>query len=314
MDKKLLGDWGSTLDDRGYAEAVAGLGVHAARPMGIGNRIRWRSRLLEAAGSPDWRDVAGLDPVTATNLWRRRVLNLSVSSRILDWPSLEDPDGLLSTLAYADPRSLIVEPSVVDDGAQRSWRWPLRVGVLPGADLAGLEHFFALNTAPGLFRVEALDGARETCDLLLLPRTFRDSLFGSYDAFEGLRARATVVMTNLDYDNVLGGQARMEAGDSAASIPRLRYRRAAYAADARRGRRSVSRARAQSASRRSGVRWPDAGSMSIGHRASWELPTSWRTRAWCPLRIATTRSTTKDIMPPDKPSVSFGDVRRVHRS
>jgi hypothetical protein len=202
-----LGSWGAELSDADFAMALAAAGIlHSA-----GRRTPvppLAESLISAAGwdfqlksrePTEWRFPS---PTTMRSLPPPRALadawaimreggdGAKVRLQIESSPGV---DG--SRLANLLDRSLGIASLFFQDEWMNSdvdWRWPLRIGYLPGSRSRTLGQALADTKWPHLYDLFEISPARESCDILLTPSTVE----GFADVLEesGVRVDANCVI------------------------------------------------------------------------------------------------------------------------
>ena len=214
MLKRIVGNWGSELDETAYACAIACLGVlestgsiqhrtssdrdalvaALATEFSQGERTPlWREAFNVRPALPleSWADTIHWDAPALAGAWQhhrsqidhpRRGLRLAVSSNWLRQSSLFDADELWAWLSHPDVGldALVLAP---DSTTPRTppWHWPLRVGVPAGPQSAML--LSALRGAQAqagwvarLCQCFMLGQGRDACDLLIVGAADLDRL------------------------------------------------------------------------------------------------------------------------------------------
>ena len=206
MQKTIVGDWGSKLDDAGYACALAALGVLESRdtqlhppssnPVVLAHALReefesgertpvWR-RAYNPSFKPtaeSWRQTVYEDAAALAAAWwkyqestphERQRPRLGID---LFWRNHSQLFELNELYAWLNHEAVGLDALVWSDwlefGLDRTWHWPLRVGVPLGSEdsiLAALQRAQdGSRWVAKLSRCYTVGGSRDSCDLLILP-------------------------------------------------------------------------------------------------------------------------------------------------
>jgi hypothetical protein len=215
VQKTIIGDWGSELDDGGYACALAALGVLESRsayrhrsssdPLQLASALReefafgertpvWRGAYYAGPHLfptvAYWRETAHEDAAVLAEAWwryrgtiqhERQTPRLGIPLSWRNHSALFDFDALYAWLTHEevglDSLVLADEPMDRFSGA---WHWPLRVGVP-----LGTEEWIhaALQTAQGqshwvesLSRYYTVGESHDSCDLLILTKSAAEEI------------------------------------------------------------------------------------------------------------------------------------------
>ena len=213
MQKTIVGDWGSELEDRDYACALAALGVlefrgshqhsPSSNPVELarvleeeftrGERtVIWRGRFgfYLNTTNENWRTTVHEDAAALAAAWReyrgavyheRQLPRMGIPLAWRDRSDLFDFNELYAWLNHDDVG--LAALVLADQERRRSvgaWHWPLRVGVPLGTEEWVLS---ALQTARSdyqwvefLSRCYSVGGSRDSCDLLILTRDAAEAL------------------------------------------------------------------------------------------------------------------------------------------
>lgn len=228
MLKNIVGDWGSGLNDADYACALVALGVleatgtnqhpPASDPAAIVSALEKEFVLGER--TPVWRRAKKINPSTTSLFWNatvhvdaaaladgwrqyqsavahpRRRPRLAVA---FDWLAHADLFDFEALCAWLRRPEVGLDALVLADSrgseTRVAWHWPLRVGVLAGAEYGGT--LVDLRAAQGqlswsahLSRCFTVGAARDACDVLILtPAAIQEILKESRT-----RIRATFVV------------------------------------------------------------------------------------------------------------------------
>lgn len=216
MEKNIIGDWGSGLNDADYARALAALGVLESRgtnhwlssdPAAIVSALEQEFTLGER--TPIWRSAQNVNPITTVASWRETIhtdaaaladgwrqyrhkmqKNPRAHPRLavaLDWRSRADLfnfDTLCAWLKHPDVglNALVMAESYADHD-HVAWHWPLRFGVPVGTEhaaiLATLHAAQHDNNKPWVGQLSecySVGASRDTCDVLILTQVAAQEL------------------------------------------------------------------------------------------------------------------------------------------